>query len=272
MVEPTEADVDFFEANGFAIVPSLIEPELLREAYGAYDRILDLEELPKGVQLNERAGVGLSDPQNSMIRINYPHLADDALLRVITDTKIGQWAAKLLGGRAIQVFFAHMIHKPPTPESQYKVGWHQDGQYTAFFNGDFVTAWIPFTPITDDSSPINYVVRSHQYDEVIGGSSISRPGSIDELKENMLSRKQIEWRERAVTGPLGTVGFHHSMTIHGSWPNYADYPRRSFTVHMRSEKNTYRPENPDKFAAGVIKKRDFCPVIYGSPEAFTDIH
>lgn len=272
MPQPSESDVKFFQENGFAIADALIDTDLLQDAHGSFERILELDELPKGVQLNERAGVGLSDPQNSMIRINYPHLADEALRRVITESRIGEWAANLLGAEAIQVFFAHMLHKPPDDDPAYKVGWHQDGQYTAFFNDHFVTAWIPFTPITPESSPMNYVIGSHLYDEVIGGSSLSSPGSIDELKSRMLERKQIEWKEKAVVVPLGTVSFHHSMTVHGTRPNYADYPRRSFTVHMRSERGTYCPENPDKFAERVIKRPDFCPVIFGSPEAFPDIH
>ncbi|MGI9374019.1 MAG: phytanoyl-CoA dioxygenase family protein [Hyphomicrobiales bacterium] len=272
MPKPSKTDVTFFEKNGFAVVDALIDPDLLKEAHGSFERILEQGELPKGVQLNERAGVGLSDPQNSMIRINYPHLADESLHRVITESAIGEWAASLLGAEAIQVFFAHMLHKPPDDDPAYKVGWHQDGQYTAFFNDHFVTAWIPLTSITPDSSPMNYVVGSHLYDEVIGGSSLSSPGSIDELKIRMLDHKKIEWKEEAVVGPLGTVSFHHSMTVHGTRPNYAEYPRRSLTVHMRSEKGTYRPENPDKFAQNVIKKCEFCPVIFGSPEAFPDIH
>ena len=133
MSQPSESEVQFFQENGFAIADALIDTDLLESAYGSFERILDLDELPKGVQLNERAGIGLSDPQNSMIRINYPHLADEALRRVITESRIGEWAANLLGAEAIQVFFAHMLHKPPDVDPAYKVGWHQDGQYTAFF-------------------------------------------------------------------------------------------------------------------------------------------
>lgn len=270
MNAPSASDIAFFRDNGFAIASGLIEPSWLEDAYGSYERILAADDLPEGVELDERAGLGLEEPQRSMIRIKYPHLYDAAVRKVIEQSPIGAWAAALLGVRSVQVFFAHMIHKPPARGDKFKVGWHQDGQYTAFFEGDFVTAWIPFTPISADSSPLDYVAGSHRY-TIVGGSSISQPGSLDQLKANMLARCDIEWRETPVTGPLGTVGFHHSRTIHGSRPNFADYPRRSLTVHMRGETNRYREDNPDEFASKVIKSPAHCPVIYGSPDDFTDI-
>jgi ectoine hydroxylase-related dioxygenase (phytanoyl-CoA dioxygenase family) len=69
------------------------------------------------------------------------------------------------------------------------------------------------------------------------------------------------WSEVEAVLPAGGISFHNCLTFHGSGPNHSEQPRRSFAVHLRTEKS--RPKNDQR--AGLTQYIDdhaLCPIIY----------
>ena len=70
------------------------------------------------------------------------------------------------------------------------------------------------------------------------------------------------WEEGAAVLPPGGVSFHDKLVLHGSGSNISGRPRRSFAVHMRTNRSALR--EPDK-RAGLslfVDNHDYCPIIY----------
>ena len=66
----------------------------------------------------------------------------------------------------------------------------------------------------------------------------------------------------AILPPSG-VSFHLRLTIHGTGPNQAAGPRKSFAIHLRTESS--RPATGS--AHCYVSHLDdplYCPVIYGA--------
>ena len=81
-------------------------------------------------------------------------------------------------------------------------------------------------------------------------------------------RKEIEvpdgesWDEVSAILSPGGISFHDNLTYHGSGPNLSGAPRRSFAVHLRTEKS--RPvDNLRTGLTAFIDTPTHCPVIYG---------
>ena len=70
------------------------------------------------------------------------------------------------------------------------------------------------------------------------------------------------WEEISVTIPAGGVSFHHCLTYHASGPNLSSNLRRSFAIHLRTEKA--KPVDDRRIGlTQFIDNLDYCPIIYG---------
>jgi ectoine hydroxylase-related dioxygenase (phytanoyl-CoA dioxygenase family) len=66
-------------------------------------------------------------------------------------------------------------------------------------------------------------------------------GNLDALKQRIQKKHGgSSWEEVAAVLPPGGVSFHHRLTVHGSGPNLASWPRVSFAIHLRTEKSGLR--------------------------------
>jgi ectoine hydroxylase-related dioxygenase (phytanoyl-CoA dioxygenase family) len=73
-----------------------------------------------------------------------------------------------------------------------------------------------------------------------------------------------EWAEAPVLLPAGGASFHHCLTLHGSGPNLSGRPRRSFAIHLRTDKS--RPvEDRRAGLTQFIDNLQYCPQIYRRP-------
>ena len=110
-----------------------------------------------------------------------------------------------------------------------------------------------------------FVRGSHKW-AVAGGSDFFGQ-DLDVLRQQIQAATGQNWEEVTAILPPGGVSFHHNLTFHGSNLNLSGLPRRSFAIHMRTEKS--RPR--DGLRQGLtqfIDNFDYCPVIYGDAALF----
>jgi ectoine hydroxylase-related dioxygenase (phytanoyl-CoA dioxygenase family) len=84
---------------------------------------------------------------------------------------------------------------------------------------------------------------------------------LESLKARVHIPPGQEWHEIAGILPPGGFTLHHDLTFHGSGPNLTTAPRRSFAIHLRTDKS--RPVNDQR--AGLTRYIDdtsVCPWIY----------
>lgn len=257
-----------FDAAGYAIFEELLPEPLVAQAAAEASRLF--EHMP------EQSGAELKvygDPERGpelLSRIDHPHLVSRSIAELLRHPALGAAAAGLLRGEAVQAWYVHMSRKPPANGSRAHIGWHQDGQYSSFMDGSFVTAWIPLTDIGPDDSPICYVPGS-QCVGIVGGSGFSGEVSPEELKNRLLARCTINWSETEVCARPGTVVIHDSLIIHGSRNNVGNRPRIALTVHMRSERNPIRGMIGYRLSMDRLHDPDASPILYGDRGRFADL-
>ena len=59
----------------------------------------------------------------------------------------------------------------------------------------------------------------------------------DDLKKKIQLEKSCTWEEVPAILPAGGFSLHHRFTIHGSYENNSSQPRRSFALHVRTNKS-----------------------------------
>ena len=108
------------------------------------------------------------------------------------------------------------------------VAWHQDATYWGLSSADVATAWIAFTPSTQDSGCMRVVPGTHT-SEQLPHRSTGDDG-------NMLSRSQelaVAVDEALAVDVVlrpGEMSVHHVKLVHGSEPNRAGHARVGFAV------------------------------------------
>ena len=239
---PDDADVAFYEENGYYVSREGILPEALIDAAC---------EGARRFYEGERDGVlpfdtGYSDwkPGNGDGQRNneFVSLQKRELKALAVHPLLGAIAAKLTRSAAIRVLDDQLIYKPSDTvnASSTVTGWHADRAYWATCSSDkMITAWIPLHSVDVTRSPLVVMAGSHRW----RGLEHVRFFNHQNLSE-LEGRFRAEGREvRIVPMALrkGQVSFHHGWTVHASYPNRSGHPRLSYAVHLQDGDNHYRP-------------------------------
>ncbi len=111
------------------------------------------------------------------------------------------------------------------------VAWHQDYSYwTRTAPMAHLTVWIGLDESTPANGCVHYIPGSHRWDLLpITGLS----GDMHAI-QSVLNDQQWEQFQQPVAVPLrsGQCVFHHPLTIHGSFANLTDVPRRATVINM----------------------------------------
>ncbi|MEQ9461508.1 MAG: phytanoyl-CoA dioxygenase family protein [Phycisphaeraceae bacterium] len=206
------------------------------------------------------------DDDTKLCKIEMPNLADPDIRSCIAHPALGELAARLTGASMIQVWWVQLLHKPSVdPEAKSgggpAVGWHQDAQYWPEWIADseLFTAWVAISDVNTEAGPMAFVPGSHHAGLFEGGDFFS--SDLVELRKNIRLPQGVAWDEVPAILQPGGVSFHHRHTLHGSGINTSGSPRKSFAVHLRTEKSTLA-DHP-RVLTQFIDDEEKCPVIYG---------
>lgn len=257
-----------FERTGFHIFEDLLPIELVEAAQRGAEGLFQDFPHETGAILTVDGNAPV--PLERLARIDHPHLASEAIDQLLHFPALARAATALMKSDCVQAWYVHLSRKPPVSGARSHIGWHQDGQYTDFIEGRFVTMWIPLTEVGAQDSPICYVPGSH-HSGVIGGSGFSGEVPLEALKARLLARAPIEWTETEVCARRGTVTMHDSLVVHGSRKNNADRPRLALTVHLRSEHNRVRFAPEYRITMKHLRDSAAAPILCGNRMSFSDL-
>jgi hypothetical protein len=264
MTTSTDSPAAVYGEQGFYIPPDPVFPaEIVEAAVEGMDAVRQgksdtgLEPQPS----NWNPG----DDLNALCKMEQPQFASSAIRALINYPALGQWAARLTGAKWVQVWWVQLLYKPASAPGQAtatNIGWHQDRHYwQAWQEGsELFTAWVALSDVGSDAGPMRFVPGSQQWGLIDEGGFAGQ--DLDALKSEIKLPSQAVWEEEPALLPPGYASFHDCYTYHGSGPNHSDGPRRSFAVHMRTDKS--RPvEDKRAGLTRFIDDLELCPVIYG---------
>lgn len=258
LTEHTAAARAQYQRDGFCLTPPLIEPELLARVVPRMDAVMQ-GEYETGVPPKPSWKVG--DSPTKIRKIDQVHLSDRTLFELVTHPQVGRWAAQLTGARRVQVWAVQMLYKPPGGDEAGTIGWHQDRQYWRYWQegSEIFTAWIAVGEVGIDSGPMLFVPGSQRWGLLGEGDFF---GTDRAAQRGRIAVPAGEtWSEVPALLAPGAVSFHHCLTYHGSGPNRSAQPRRSFALHLRTEKAAPLAGAADYYVSH-LDDPVICPVIY----------
>ncbi len=141
-------------------------------------------------------------------------------------------AAYQLMGHSFRLFHDQLFCKPAKHGGV--VAWHQDFSYWTFTKPmHHLTCWIGLDDATHENGCLYYVTGSHQWGLLpITGLA----GDMNAVRE-ILNEEQLKNFDNKVANelPKGYASFHHPLTMHGSYENSSERPRRAVVINSMAD-------------------------------------
>jgi ectoine hydroxylase-related dioxygenase (phytanoyl-CoA dioxygenase family) len=155
-------------------------------------------------------------------------------------------AAYQLLGQSFRLFHDQLFCKPARHGGV--VAWHQDFSYWTFTKPmHHLTCWIGLDDANKENGCLYFIPGSHEWGLLpITGLA----GDMNAVKD-VLNEDQLEIFEKKFANelPRGYASFHHPLTMHGSYENSSDRPRRAVVINAMSDGALGNTEGYDRLDA-----------------------
>lgn len=229
-VDIDEADVRFFQDNGYLAVGRISTDEELDWLRGVYDALLDEPRsgLLDGV-FDLTRPYGTTEPPE-IGQLLFPERRVPDVRHTAMWKNASRIASRLLCANEERVeHWGHLIFKPAAGASE--TPWHQDEAYwDVNFDYNALGAWMPLEAVSAVSGCLWFVPGSHRRD-VLPHRHLG-----DDPSVHVLELADPVDTSTAVEVPLeaGAATFHHARTIHYAGPNRSDRIRRAWANEFQT--------------------------------------
>lgn len=139
-------------------------------------------------------------------------------------------ASQLLDG-AVRFWHDQLFCKPAHHGGV--VAWHQDYSYwTRTQPMQHLTCWIALDDSTVDNGCLYYVPGSHKW-QLLPITGLA--GDMNEIMTVLNDEQKQAFRPVPIEIKRGQCSFHHPLTVHGSYENRSDRPRRATLINAFRE-------------------------------------
>jgi len=223
---PAEA-VRFFHENGYLRGGRVLGDEqiaALREGLedirsGRNPRMGELYEIDEDYRRS---------PEANVFHCLGAWLIDEGFHDLLWHPAITVKAAQLLGVRRPRFWHDQVFYKPARHPGV--VTWHQDYSYwTRSYPPGHVTCWVGLDDATLENGCVHYVPGSHRWGLL---PRISLTKDMDAVRGFLEPEQAAAFRPEPMVLKAGECLFHHSHTVHGSYGNRSDGPRRGVVVNF----------------------------------------
>lgn len=253
--------IGFFHANGYLKGVKILDDEQIEILRGALDELMT--------------------PAQSANPLFYEyHTNESAEKDKILFHALGAWrvspvfhdilwnlrflvpASQILGG-AVRFWHDQLFVKPAL--SGGVVAWHQDYSYwTRTVPVDHLTCWIGLDDSTPENGCVHYVPRSHKWNLLPRKNLANEMNAIfDDLNDE----QKREFKPVPIELKKGEASFHHPLTVHGSFENFSDKPRRAVVINVigdgvSSQTNKPLLEGVPPVPKGAKLRGQFFPLLF----------
>jgi len=211
------SDVAFYREQGYLVVPDVLDASTLSSIRAEMARILDrARHVTTHTDMYDlEPGHRADDPR--VRRVKTPHRFFPVFQRLMRHPRLVAILQDLLGP-AVRLHGSKINLKSPRYGSP--VEWHQDWAFYPHTNDDLLAVGVMLDDCTSDNGPLLVVPGSHRgpiFDHHADGCFC---GAIDPA----VIPDEIA-RAVPLTGPAGSMSFHHVRLLHGSAQNVSSLPR-----------------------------------------------
>jgi hypothetical protein len=254
--------IRFFEENGFVKGGRVLDQEQIEALRSGLEAIRSGEN-PRTGDLYEVDEDYRKAPDRNVFHFLGAWLIDEAFHDVLFHPAVTVKLAQLLGVEHVRFWHDQVFYKPPRHPGV--VTWHQDYSYwTRSTPAGHVTCWIGLDDSTLENGCVHYVPGSHRWGLL---PRISLTKDMDAVKDYLTPDQAAAFRPEAMILKAGECTFHHSHTVHGSYGNRSDSPRRAVVLNFMKP-DTRSADGTNPLLAGVpvipdgqVIEGDFFPLV-----------
>eukprot|EP01051_Picozoa_sp_SAG22_P007887 SAG22_NODE_573_length_8999_cov_9.592921_2_plen_269_part_00 len=231
---------EFYEANGYVLVPGVYSAEETAALAAAADQVSGRVAAERGEEFGSGWGgrwrdelddTAVVEENTALLSIHDLQFHSAAFTRLLTDRRLTEPSADIVGGD-IQLHHVKYHAKPPEVGTPFPM--HVDYFYFPHERDTMTAYCIYLDDSTEENGCLCVYPQSHLSDPHGGNDqrwSLSQKAA--DGKYLHPTTHPIE-AATACTGAAGSVLFFSYKTIHGSYPNRSDRIRRMLLVQLRA--------------------------------------
>ena len=210
--------IEEYKQQGFTFIEALFNKKEMLDLQQATDELI--EQSRRHNVSDEKFDLEPNhSTQNPRVqRIKVPHKQHPVFEEAVRNPKILEILSNLIGEN---IRFRNSKLNIKEANGGASVDWHQDWAFYPHTNADLLAVGIMIDDIDENNAPLMIVPSSHE------GATLNHhfqgvfSGSVNPDSEKIDLSTAVK-----LTGPAGSVSFHHVKALHGSSPNFSSRPRR----------------------------------------------
>jgi len=240
----SEEQVSFFKENGFVKGIKIMTGEQVDVLNGEILKLQSISESEKTLFYHYESNES-EDPTKVLFHAIGAWRVKPGFHDLIWSPAYRMAAYQLLG-RSFRFFHDQLFCKPAKHGGV--VAWHQDFSYWTFTKPmHHLTCWIGLDNANKENGCLYFIPGSHKWGLLpITGLA----GNMNAVKE-VLNEEQLIAFEKRVPNELerGYASFHHPLTMHGSYENFSDRPRRAVVLNAMDAETLGNTANYERLDA-----------------------
>lgn len=265
----SDAQVAEYHERGFIRGPQVLNDEQLAALREGLEAIRTGRN-PRIGELYEIDADYLSAPEANVFHILGAWMIDEAFHDILFHPKITVPVSQLLDSPRVRFWHDQVFYKPARHPGV--VTWHQDYSYwTRSTPPRHLTCWIGLDDSTIENGCVHFVPGSHRWNLL---PKVSLTKEMDAIKSVLSPEQLAQFRPEPMLLRAGECSFHHCFTLHGSYGNRSDIPRRAVVLNFmhpesRSADGT-KPllEHTPIVAEGAIIEGEHYPIVFDGERPF----
>jgi hypothetical protein len=223
--ELTAQQVKTYNDQGFLGPVRVFDEGQVAELLERLERIIapDFERQDELIAKNHSAGL---TRDHYMTYFQGAWMVDEAFHDMVFHPGITVPATQLMDTPRVRFWHDQMFYKPANHGGV--VAWHQDYSYwTCTEPMGHLTVFIGLDETTLENGCLHLIPGSHRWPllpmtQLFGGDNV-----MENIKGVLSGEQLAEFKPVPMKLKPGEVSFHHPLTVHGSYANRTDKPRRS---------------------------------------------
>jgi len=222
----TASQMDFFEENGYLAGIPLLSQSQVEQLREELVRLMDPTS-PGHHLFHEYHTNESSDPGTILFHALGAWRIEPGFHDLLWHPRLVTAARQLLGG-PIRFWHDQLFCKPAHHGGV--VAWHQDYSYwTRTAPLAHLTCWIALDDATRENGCLHYVPGSHRWPDLpITGLA----GEMESIRTVLPPELEAQFHPVPIELRQGECTFHHARTIHGSYANRTERPRRAVVLNL----------------------------------------
>lgn len=227
-LELSDEQVRFYKDNGYLAPLRLLDSgqvedfrvrleAMTRDDFPRVDRLF----MPPRLKPGDKPG---------MIYFQNAWLADDEFRDLVFSPRLTTPLCQLLGTDAVRFFHDQVFYKPARHGGI--VAWHQDYSYwTRTEPVGHITCFLCLDDATLENGCLHVVPGSHRWNLLPKVDLMGKTEDMESIKGVLTPQQLEQFNPTPIFLKAGEASFHHCLTLHGSYPNRSDRPRRSVVLN-----------------------------------------